>query len=77
MLSVSATPAALAALLDRGASLPVLARLALGIAVTLTTWDNRRRSRHALAKLDPQQLADIGITPEAALREASLPFWRA
>lgn len=33
------------------------------------------RQRHALARLDDRQLADIGITRDAADAEAARPFW--
>lgn len=36
-----------------------------------------RRQRAALARLDPDQLDDIGISPEAARIEAARPFWDA
>ena len=38
-------------------------------------WMSRRRQCQALADLDDHMLADIGITREAALREANKPFW--
>lgn len=31
--------------------------------------------RRALRNLDPDQLADVGITPQAALQEARKPVW--
>ena len=33
------------------------------------------RTRRALAKLDAAGLADVGISEDAARREASLTFW--
>ncbi|MEM7671266.1 MAG: DUF1127 domain-containing protein [Pseudomonadota bacterium] len=38
-------------------------------------WRHRIRSRHDLARLEPHQLRDIGVTPGDARREASKPFW--
>ncbi|MEM9049437.1 MAG: DUF1127 domain-containing protein [Pseudomonadota bacterium] len=38
-------------------------------------WMARARSRRALAALAPHQLDDIGISREAARREARRPFW--
>lgn len=35
------------------------------------------RQRRALARLDPAHLADIGLTREEALAEASRPVWDA
>ncbi|WP_116131667.1 DUF1127 domain-containing protein [Tropicimonas sp. IMCC34043] len=56
--------------------LPPAAALALRLAVILATWDQRRRSRIALSHLTPHQLRDVGISPEMARTESSLPFWR-
>ena len=39
-------------------------------------WLHRARSRRALLSLSARELSDIGLTPEAARREAALPFWR-
>jgi uncharacterized protein YjiS (DUF1127 family) len=49
--------------------------LARGCAV-LCTWQHRRRSRRALRQLEERMLKDIGLSREAAAREASKPFWR-
>jgi len=38
-------------------------------------WLARSRERHALAELDHRLLADIGVPPDAAAREASKLFW--
>jgi uncharacterized protein YjiS (DUF1127 family) len=43
-------------------------------------WLERRRRRQALlelAKLNDRFLADVGLTREQALREATKPVWRA
>jgi uncharacterized protein YjiS (DUF1127 family) len=59
-----------------GAShLPTLANVALRIAVVLTLWTQRRRSRQALANLTDAQLNDIGISRTQAREEAKRPFW--
>ncbi len=47
----------------------------LGLA-TIATWYARHRQRRQLAALDHEQLADIGVPRDAALREARKPFWR-
>jgi len=39
-------------------------------------WVALSRERHALAELNDHLLADIGITPDAAAREAAKPFWQ-
>ena len=52
----------------------------LGIVVTLFefvgTWQDRRRQRHALARLDDRMLRDIGLTTVDVDAELSKPFWR-
>ena len=56
---------------------PVLAVMALKFAVGLTTWTTRRRTRRALKQLEAWQLADVGLTPDMATKEASRVFWKA
>ncbi len=53
------------------------ARRAGGIAGVLFAVLALARSRRALAELDDHMLADIGVTREAAGREAARPFWDA
>ncbi len=67
---------ALADLYNNSLRLPIMARVALAVAVTLTKWDARYRTRKQLKRLSPEQLFDIGFTREAAHTEASRPFWR-
>lgn len=38
--------------------------------------EEKRLSRLALAELTDEQLADIGVAPAEAKREASQPFWK-
>jgi uncharacterized protein YjiS (DUF1127 family) len=51
-----------------------------GIAATLfdyvANWQDRRRQRHALARLDDRMLRDIGLTSVDVDAEVSKPFWR-
>jgi uncharacterized protein YjiS (DUF1127 family) len=45
----------------------------------INIWVDRSRQRRALgemAGLDDHLLRDIGVARDAALREASKPFWR-
>ena len=63
--------------LSRPAERPHVSRLVAALAVTLAAWENRRRSRTALARLDTHLLRDIGLAPARAAEEASKPFWRA
>ncbi|MEZ5797238.1 MAG: DUF1127 domain-containing protein [Paracoccaceae bacterium] len=58
------------------ASLPPLSRLMVAAALTLARWDDRRRSRRALVRLEPRLLRDIGLSETAATRECDKPFWR-
>ncbi len=46
-------------------------------AQVLACMCQRRRQRLALARLDPRLLDDIGVSAEAARREAAKPPWRA
>lgn len=39
-------------------------------------FHNRYRSRRQLLKLDDSRLADIGLSREAAKKEAQKPFWQ-
>lgn len=55
---------------------PLAARLALWFAVAVTRWHVTRHTRQQLAKLDDHLLRDIGLSPEQAQRESTLPFWR-
>jgi uncharacterized protein YjiS (DUF1127 family) len=47
------------------------------VAVTLTKWSERRRTRIALADLDDHMLRDIGLDRRTALTEARRKFWQA
>lgn len=42
----------------------------------LARWYDRYLQRRVLAELDARMLADIGLTPNEAAREARKPFWR-
>jgi len=45
-------------------------------ATLVKRWVDVARSRRQLSELDPRLLRDIGLTREAALKEAEKPFWR-
>ena len=64
------------ALFNTGQSMPVLAHLAITMAVYLTAWDHRRRSRQTLRNLDVHMLRDIGLSQSTAQTEAEKPFWK-
>lgn len=57
-------------------TIPVASQMATEFARLVTRWSHRARSRRALATMEPRLLLDIGLTREAALREAEKPFWR-
>ncbi|RGP36022.1 DUF1127 domain-containing protein [Pseudotabrizicola alkalilacus] len=64
-------------LVFRPASLPPLSRLVLAAAVRVVVWEDRRRTRKDLSRLDTHLLRDIGIDPMTAEAEANRPFWQA
>lgn len=63
--------------LNSSRSLPLLAVVSVKFAATVTTWVTRSRTRRALKTLEEWQLADVGLTPEAALTETRKVFWKA
>jgi uncharacterized protein YjiS (DUF1127 family) len=58
------------------ARLPPLSRMLVGIALRLASWEVRRRTRAALARLDGHLLQDIGLGTDRAATECTKPFWR-
>ncbi|MBK8441644.1 MAG: DUF1127 domain-containing protein [Rhodobacter sp.] len=56
--------------------LPPLSRLLVNLALTLARWDDRRRTRQALSRLDARLLGDIGLTTGTVDGESLKPFWR-
>ena len=73
-MSRAATPAESLALLTL-AALPPVSRLLVEAALVLARWDERRRTRRALARLDAHILRDIGLTDTRAKAECRKPFW--
>lgn len=71
------TPASHLAYLTAQNRIPAASVIALRIAVVLSKWAERRRSRLALRQLDPHLLRDVGLTPAEAEYEAWRVFWRA
>ncbi|MGF1595030.1 MAG: DUF1127 domain-containing protein [Kiloniellaceae bacterium] len=51
-------------------------RGALLLVDMLIVWQKRLGDRDALSHMGPDQLKDIGLSREDALREAEKPFWR-
>ncbi|MDZ4134623.1 MAG: DUF1127 domain-containing protein [Paracoccaceae bacterium] len=58
-------------------ALPLMARRAFALGLSLVTWENRRQSRKALGRLDAHLLRDIGLSSQDATAEAAKPFWQA
>lgn len=63
------------AFLGAQSKLSPLAVVALRVAVTLTHWSQRRRTRLHLSTLDDHLLRDIGLDRLSARKEASRKFW--
>ncbi len=62
-------------LLNASPRLPLIAALAVRFAATVVTWEQRRRSRVNLGKLDDRLLRDVGLTRHRADAEVSRYFW--
>ncbi|QFS82701.1 hypothetical protein FIU97_07805 [Roseivivax sp. THAF40] len=56
--------------------LGVPATIALKVAVAMTVWSERARTRHHLGQLDDHLLRDIGVSRSSAEAEARRPFWQ-
>lgn len=52
-----------------------LKQLGRYVIVWILGREEKRLSRIALSELTDDQLADIGVTPAEARREAARPFW--
>lgn len=63
-------------LLNASPRLPLIADLAVRFAATVTTWEQRRRTRINLSYLDDHLLADVGLTPKQRTREVKRRFWQ-
>ena len=63
------------AYLGAQSTLSPLAVVALRVAVTLTKWSERRRTRLHLKALDDHLLRDVGLDRLTAHREANRKFW--
>ena len=57
-------------------TLPPLSRALVSLALAVARWEDRRRTRAALARLDAHLLTDIGLGAERAATECTKPFWR-
>lgn len=62
--------------LNDATRLPALATVLVALAVVVTKWSTRARTRKHLADLPDYVLSDIGVTLSEAQSEISKPFWR-
>ena len=62
--------------LNEAPSLPLFAQIAVVLAGVVTKWRTNARTRNQLWYLSDHQLRDVGLTREAATREARPPFWK-
>ncbi len=53
-----------------------LTEIIVAVALRLAFWERRAKTRAAVARLDENQLRDIGIDPLSAAVEAGRPFWK-
>ncbi|MEX0329743.1 MAG: DUF1127 domain-containing protein [Ruegeria sp.] len=73
MTRATHTPALI--LLNDSPRLPLIAALAVQFAAMVTKWEQRRRSRVNLGKLDDRLLRDVGLTRYQARNEVNRYFW--
>ncbi|MBB4822302.1 uncharacterized protein YjiS (DUF1127 family) [Pseudomonas alcaligenes] len=50
--------------------------LAIRLFARIAEWQRNLRTRHQLAQLNAQQLADIGLSECDRSQELDKPFWR-
>ena len=62
--------------LETSRPLPLVASIALRVAVASAKWAEKRRTRQALADLDAHMLKDVGIDALTARHEANRRFWQ-
>ncbi|MFL4470996.1 DUF1127 domain-containing protein [Tateyamaria armeniaca] len=77
MTHVSTTPADHLAYLTAQNRMPAASVIAVRVAVVMSKWATRRRTRLALKQLSDHQLRDVGLTPAEAYYESRRVFWRA
>jgi uncharacterized protein YjiS (DUF1127 family) len=51
-------------------------RVLISVGTLLSAWQARQQQRRILIEMSDDQLSDIGLRRDDALREASKPFWR-
>ncbi len=53
-----------------------LTTMALRVVVLVAKWEERRKTRKALKRLDTHLLRDIGMTPRQARVQFNRRFWQ-
>lgn len=76
MAQIAQTPNQHLAYLTAQNRIPAASILAVRVAVMLSKWATRRRTRAALNQLPPHLLRDVGLTRAEALAESRRVFWR-
>ncbi len=56
--------------------LPPLSRIVVSLALRVTAWEMRYRTRRQLTGLPDHLLRDIGLDAAQASAEIEKPFWR-
>jgi uncharacterized protein YjiS (DUF1127 family) len=54
----------------------LLGRTLFRLAAHVMSWDQRRRDRRWLVRLDDQALRDLGIDRATVENDSTMPFWR-
>ncbi|MDG1283007.1 MAG: DUF1127 domain-containing protein [Pseudorhodobacter sp.] len=62
--------------LSSRSALPPVAAVLFAATVLVLKWEERRKTRRALQRLDAHMLRDIGLTGRNAADEIEKPFWR-
>ncbi|GIT91764.1 hypothetical protein JANAI62_22210 [Jannaschia pagri] len=52
-----------------------LSQALMTLAVTVSVWEMRAKTRQALRDMDPNRYPDIGLTTAEVLHEVGKPFW--
>ncbi|KUJ85898.1 hypothetical protein AVO45_02660 [Ruegeria marisrubri] len=63
-------------LLNASPRLQLIAAVAVRFAATVTRWEQRRRTRVNLSRLDDRMLKDVGLTRMTAQQEYDRRFWQ-
>lgn len=53
-----------------------LSQVLMTLAVTVSVWETRSKTRRALREMEPARYADIGLSTAEVLREVDKAFWQ-